>query len=143
MSFTGEFRHTIDAKGRLIVPSRLRVELKGDQVVLTKWLDGCIAMWSQSGWDELERNLQEQNKGDVRARALLRGIAASAHTDDIDKQGRVNMPQGLREYGGIERDVVVTGALSHGEIWSPERWDQVQSKVEEGGLDELAQGLNF
>ena len=143
MSFTGEFRHTIDAKGRLIVPSRLRVELKEDQVVLSKWLDGCIAMWSQAGWDELERNLREQNNADARARAVLRGIAAGAHTDAIDKQGRITVPQGLREYAGIGRDAVVTGALSHGEIWSPERWEQEQSKVEEGGLNELAQGLNF
>ena len=143
MSFTGEFRHTIDAKGRLIVPSRLRVELKEDKVVLTKWLDGCIAMWSQSGWEGLERSLREQPNANSQARAVLRGIAAGAHVDAIDKQGRITVPQGLRDYGGITRDVVVTGALSHGEIWSPERWEQEQSKVEEGGLDELAQGLNF
>ena len=143
MSFTGEFRHTIDAKGRLIVPSRLRAELTEDKVMLTKWLDGCIALWSPLGWAELERNLQEQNKSDDRARALARGIAAGAHTDEIDKQGRITVPQGLREFAGIGRDVVVTGALSHGEIWSPERWEQEQSKVEEGGLNELAQGLRF
>lgn len=143
MSFTGEFRHTIDAKGRLIVPSRLREELENDQVVLTQWLDGCVAMWSGEGWRALERLLLEQRRTDSAARAVVRAIVASARTDEVDRQGRVMVPPHLRDLAGITRDVVVTGALDHAEIWSPEAWDRERSKVASGRLDELAGELNF
>jgi MraZ protein len=143
VSFTGEFRHTIDAKGRLIVPSRLRDELTDDQVVLTLWPDGCIGLWSGPGWRSLEARLLEQRQMNPGARAVVRGIAASAHQDDVDRQGRITIPAHLRRWAGIERDVVVTGALDHGEIWSPEVWESQRAKVEEGGLEELAKDLNF
>jgi MraZ protein len=143
VSFTGEFRHTIDAKGRLIVPSRLRDELTDDQVVLTLWPDGCIALWSGQGWRNLEAKLLEQRQMNPESRAVVRGIAASAHQDDVDRQGRITIPQHLRSWAGIERDVVVTGALDHGEIWAPEKWATERAKVEEGRLEELAKELNF
>jgi transcriptional regulator MraZ len=143
VSFTGEFRHTIDAKGRLIVPSRLRDELSEDLVVLTVWPDGCIAMWSGPGWQNLEAKLLEQRQMNPRSRAAVRGIAASAHTDRVDKQGRITVPQHLRSWAGVDRDVVVTGALDHGEIWSPDKWEVERAKVAEGRLDELAEELNF
>ncbi|HYY44494.1 MAG TPA: division/cell wall cluster transcriptional repressor MraZ [Actinomycetota bacterium] len=142
-SFTGEFRHTIDAKGRLIVPSRMREALDGDRVVLTRWMDDCIAVWSEAGWREVETSLREQGRSNRNARALVRLIAASAHPDDVDRQGRITVPQHLREYAGITKDAVVIGALDHGEIWSPERWAAEQEHVEEGRLDQLAEGLTF
>jgi MraZ protein len=83
----------------------------------------------------------EQGSANPSARAFVRTMAASAHTDLIDKQGRINVPAHLREYAGITRECVVTGALDHGEIWSPERWDQVEAIA--GDLDELAEQLNF
>lgn len=143
MSFTGEFRHTIDAKGRLIVPARLRPELTGDKAVLAIYMNGCIAMWSGEGWDDLDQRLRAEGRSNADARAVVRGIAASAHQDEVDRQGRITVPPNLRHYAGIDKDVVVIGALDHAEIWNPERWDQEQAKVEEGGLDELAQRLNF
>ena len=142
LSFTGEFRHTIDAKGRLIVPSRLREEV-GDAVVLSKWLDGCVALWSATGWQDIEERLREQGSSSAAARAFVRLVAASAHPDQVDRQGRVTVPQTLRDYAGITRDTVVIGALNHGELWSPDRWQQQQSSVEEGRLEELASELNF
>ncbi|HEX2050439.1 MAG TPA: division/cell wall cluster transcriptional repressor MraZ [Actinomycetota bacterium] len=143
MSFTGEFRHTIDAKGRLIVPSRIRDELEDDRVVLTRWLNGCIAMWSGPGWRSFEQSLLEQGRSSASARSVVRAIAASAHQDAVDRQGRIGVPAKLRSWAGIERDAVVIGALDHGEIWSPQRWQDEQAKVEEGRLDELAQELSF
>lgn len=143
MSFTGEFRHSIDAKGRLIVPSRMRDELSGDQVVLTVWLNECIAMWSAEAWADLERRLRDQNRGDRNAVAFVRRIAASAHPDEVDKQGRITVPLNLRQDAGITKDVVVAGALDHGEIWSPERWEQEKAKGSEGQLEALAEGLRF
>jgi MraZ protein len=143
LSFTGEFRHTIDSKGRLIVPSRLREELAGNRVVLAMWPDGCVAMWSGEGWASLEQRLMELRSSDTRARSVVRGIAASAHQDEVDRQGRISVPQHLRDYAGLVRDVVIVGALDHGEIWDPRHWDEEQSKVEPGRLDELVQELNF
>ena len=142
LSFTGEFRHTLDAKGRLIVPARLRDELVNDQVVLTMWPDGCVAMWSGEGWRRLEGKLLEQRRSDRTARSVVRAIAASAHQDTLDRQGRVMVPQHLRNYAGVARDVVVTGALDHGELWSPERWDSTRV-LEPERLEELAQELDF
>src|ERR671918_1152099 len=141
LSFTGEYRHTIDSKGRLIVPSRLRDELSGDRVVLVKYLNGCIAMWSQEGWERLEHDLLELGRSNATARGLVRNLAASAHQDEVDRQGRISVPQNLRDYSGITRDVVVTGALDHGEVWNPDRWREQQ--VGTADLDELAQQLKF
>lgn len=142
MSFTGEFRHTVDAKGRLIVPSRIRDELVGDGVVLTIWLEDCIAIWSPESWGELDRSLRALGRGSKDARRLQRKIAGSAHPDQIDKQGRITVPPGLRDKAGIARDVVVVGALDHAEIWSPDRYEQA-TELEEGQLEELAEGLDF
>jgi MraZ protein len=142
LSFTGEFRHTIDAKGRLIVPSRLREQLENDQVVLTPWPEGCIAMWSGEGWRDLETSLLEQRRSDPNQRKVVRALAANAHQDSVDKQGRINVPGHLREFAGIERDCIVIGALDHGEVWSPQRWQQQKAEAA-GSLDELTQELNF
>jgi MraZ protein len=143
LSFTGEFRHTIDAKGRLIVPSRLREELENDQLVLTLWPDGCIAIWSGAGWRELEDRLKEQRRNDPNARSVVRAIAAGAHQDKVDRQGRITVPTHLRDWAEVTREVVVAGALDHGEIWSPEKWAEQRSNFEPARLDELARELNF
>ena len=143
MSFTGEYQHSIDTKGRLIVPSKLRDELSDDQVVLTIWPEGCVSFWSGEGWVRLEEQLLEQRRSNSKARSTVRAIAASAHTDRVDRQGRIGIPPRLREYAGITKDVVVIGALDHGEIWSPERWRPEHAKADEGGLDELFGELNL
>lgn len=140
MSFTGEFRHTIDVKGRLIVPARMRDEL-GEQVVLSRWLDPCIAIWSPAEWEAIELKLRAQKSGSSAARRLVRKIAGSAHEDTVDKQGRVIVPAHLREIAGITRDVVVVGALNRAEIWNPDRY--AAEELEEGQLEELAEELDF
>lgn len=144
MPFTGTYRHTIDSKGRLIVPSRLRDQLEQDQVVLTVWPDGCISMWSGDGWRRLQDKLLAQRQSSPKSRAAVRQIASMAHADEVDKQGRITVPQNLRDHAQITRDVVVTGALDHGEIWSPERWQHVQSSdADQGGLDASFEHLDL
>jgi len=143
LSFTGEYRHTVDSKGRLIVPSRIRDELDDEAIVLTRYFNGCIAMWSRRGWADLERSLLQLGRSNPEARSVVRSVAASAHQDEVDRQGRITLPANLRDYAGVDRNVVVTGALDHGEIWNPEAWAQEESKVQEGRLDELAAELNF
>jgi MraZ protein len=140
--FTGTFRHAIDAKGRLIVPSRIRAELGGNDVVLSLWLEGCIAIWSPEGWEEVVRSLRSLGRGGARARRLQRSVAGPAYPEQIDKQGRISVPVALREATGIERDVVVMGAFDHAEIWNPERHERA-TELEEGQLEELAEGLEF
>ncbi|MFN2594804.1 MAG: division/cell wall cluster transcriptional repressor MraZ [Actinomycetota bacterium] len=143
MSFTGEYRHTIDSKGRLIVPSRMRDEFSDDKCVLIRYMGGCIGMYSAEGWARLEKDLLEQGRSQANVRSVVRALAASAHQDEVDRQGRIGVPANLRDYAEVSRDVVVVGALDHAEIWSPERWAEEQAKVDEGRLDELAQELNF
>lgn len=138
MPFTGTYRHTIDSKGRLIVPSRLRDQLQNDEVVLTVWPEGCISIWSGEGWEQLQTQLLQQRRSDSKNRALVRSMSAQAHTDQVDRQGRITVPEHLRGFAAITRDCVVVGVLDHGEIWSPERWAEQDARVaEEGTFEEL------
>jgi MraZ protein len=132
LSFTGEFRRTIDAKGRLIVPALMRSELENDTAILVVSPDGCIDMYSGDGWRDYEGKLLDQRRSNPTARAVVRRIAASAHSDQIDRQGRLHIPDHLRAWAGIERDVTVVGALDRAEIWAPERWQD--AAIPEEGL---------
>lgn len=136
-SFLGEYRHTIDTKGRLIVPARLRPALAGDEVVLTRWLEKSVAMWSQEGWGEIEATLRAQAGTSAGSRAFVRLVAASAHADQIDKQGRISVPQHLREHAGIDKEVVVIGAVTRAELWDPQRWAELKQTGDDS-LEELA-----
>jgi MraZ protein len=121
----------------------MRDELSGGVIVLTRWLEDCIAVWSQQGWQEMESKLREAGSSSRDARNFVRHVAASAHPDEVDKQGRISVPQRLRDVAGITKEVVVIGALNRGELWSPERWEQAKATVDEAQLAELAEGLNF
>ena len=110
--FMGEYNHTIDAKGRLIIPSRFR-ELLGEEFVLTRGLDGCL--------EEKLRALPLTNKD---ARTFSRFFVAGATTCQLDKQGRILVPQTLREFAGLDKDVVLTGNLNRIEVWSKEKWSE-------------------
>lgn len=132
--FMGEYQHTIDSKGRLFIPARFRQGL-GDRFVLTKGLDGCLFAYPQPEWDALEQKLKclPFTKGD--ARAFVRFFFSGAAECEIDKQGRILIPGNLREYAGLEKDVVVIGVSSRVEIWSKNRWEsysiQAASSYEE------------
>ena len=141
MSFTGEFRHTLDAKGRLIVPSRMRDELGGDVAVLVTYLDGCIAMFSKEGFQRFEEQLMGLERSREESRALIRTMGSGTHDDEVDKQGRITVPGKLREYAGIEKEVVIIGAFDHAEIWNPQAWNDKQ--LDEAGLNARAQELSF
>lgn len=141
MSFTGEFRHTIDAKGRLIVPSRMRDELTGDIAVLVTYLDGCIAMFSKEGFERFEQQLMGLERSREESRALIRTMGSGTHEDEVDKQGRITVPAKLRNYAGIEKDVVIAGSFGHAEIWNPDRYSD--HYLDQQGLNERAQELSF
>jgi MraZ protein len=141
LSFFGEYRHTIDAKGRLIVPSRIRDELAGDKAVLVRYMDGCIAMFSEEGFESFKDGLLALQRSNEDARKVIRSLGAGTHVDDIDKQGRISVPTKLREHAGIDKEVVVVGAIDHAEIWEPQQW--ADTELDQQGLNDRAGGLSF
>ena len=118
---TGEYQHNIDAKGRMIMPAKLREEL-GDTFVITKGLDGCLFVLPNSEWDKLDRELCD--KPISTSRKIKRFFYASKTDCEIDGNGRILLPAPLREFAKIEKEVVVVGVSTRVEIWSKEKWDE-------------------
>jgi MraZ protein len=130
--FTGEYRHTVDDKGRIAVPARFRVQLEGGAVV-SRWIDGCLAIHSRSGWDALATRAAELPLTDAAARLFQRQIFAGAFEADLDRQGRVLVPAYLREEAGLAGDAVVVGIRDHAEIWAPQRWTEYRRAMDDPG----------
>jgi len=120
--FTGEYRHTVDDKGRLAVPARFRSQLAAGAVV-SRWIDGCLAIHDQTGWESLSTRVAALPVTDAAARLFQRQIFAGAFDAELDKQGRILIPGYLREEAGLASDAVVAGIRDHAEIWAPARWD--------------------
>lgn len=110
---TGEYRHTIDAKGRVSVPARLREDL-GQPFYVTIGLDRCLAVYSQERWDEFAAKFAAQPYAKARH---MRPIFANASCCELDAQGRILLPQKLREYAGLKKDITIIGVYTHAEIW--------------------------
>lgn len=135
--FMGEYNHSIDAKGRLIVPSKFREQL-GAEFVVTKGLDGCLFVYSQEEWERIETSFREKPLTSSDARKFMRFFFAGAANCEVDKQGRILLPTNLREYAAIDKDVVSVGVLSRVEIWSKERWE---SNGDYENMDEIAEHM--
>ena len=121
--FMGEYNHIIDAKGRLIIPARFR-ELLGEEFVLTKGLDGCLSIYPMDAWEAFETKLRALPLTNKNARTFTRFFVAGATNCELDRQGRILVPQTLREFAGLEKEVVLTGNLDRIEIWSKEKWSE-------------------
>ena len=119
--FMGEYNHTIDTKGRLIIPAKFR-ELLGDVFIVTKGLDGCLFVLPKNEWQIFEEKLRTLPLTQKGARKFTRFFVAGATTCELDKQGRILLPQTLREFAELEKDVVLAGNLNRIEIWSKENW---------------------
>lgn len=130
----GEFQHNIDAKGRVIVPAKFRDEL-GERFVITKGLDNCLFVFSQNEWEKLDSKLSEQSlsKGRTIQRFFYGGMAEC----ELDKQGRMLVPQNLREYANILKDVVFVGLTRRAEIWNKDEWEK-QNKLFVENSDDVA-----
>lgn len=125
--FVGEYRHTLDAKGRLILPAEFRNRLAGGGYV-TKLQDGCLAVFKE---DEFLRQVAEirlMAKGGQNARNVARALASSSSQVQPDSQGRIAINQTLRDYAGLAKDVVVVGVFNHIELWDPTRWAAVDAE---------------
>lgn len=121
--FMGEYNHTIDAKGRLIIPAKFR-ELLGTEFVLTRGLDGCLFIYPVDEWKAFEQKLRALPLTNKNARTFSRFFVAGAAMCELDRQGRVLVPQTLREFAGLEKDVVLTGNLDRIEVWSKDKWSE-------------------
>ena len=121
--FMGEYNHSIDAKGRMIVPAKFREQL-GHEFVVTKGLDGCLFVYTSEEWHNIEEKFRNISMTSKDARKFSRFFFAGAASCELDKQGRILVPQTLREFAGLDKDVVLTGNLNRIEIWSKEKWSE-------------------
>lgn len=135
--FMGEYNHTIDAKGRLIIPSKFR-ETLGDTFVVTKGLDGCLFVYDNEEWGIFEEKLKSLPITNKEARQFVRFFLAGAAEVEVDKQGRILVPNVLREFAELNKDVVLIGVASRIEIWSRERFDSMASCED---MDEIAEHM--
>ena len=119
----GEYQHALDIKNRIIVPSKLREDL-GNNFVITKGLDGCLYAYPLEEWRILQEKLKMLPLTNKDARAFVRFFFAGACEVEMDKQGRGLIPQNLKEYAGIEKEIVSIGVLTRVEIWSKEKWKE-------------------
>ena len=120
--FMGEYNHTIDAKGRLIIPAKYR-EVLGDEFVVTKGMDGCLFVFDNSEWQVFAEKLRSLPMIDKEVRQFTRFFLAGAASVEVDKQGRILLPSVLRDFAGITKDTVLIGVGSRIEIWSKDRWE--------------------
>ena len=134
--FMGEYKHSIDAKGRLIVPAKFRESL-GDVFVVTKGLDGCLWAFADEDWKKLEEKLRALPLSDKEARRFSRFFLAGAGQVEVDKQGRILIPGGLREFAELEKDVTLAGVGSRVEIWNTDRWEG-NSSYDDDEVDKMA-----
>lgn len=124
--FKGEYNHTIDEKGRLIIPAKFREEL-GNEFVVTRGLDGCLFGYNNSEWQVFEEKLRALPLTNKDARAFQRFMLAGAASVEIDKQGRILLPQVLRSFAGLDKDVVLIGVAGRIEIWSKDKYEEASA----------------
>ena len=142
--FMGTTYNSIDDKNRLIVPSRLRSEL-GNRCVMTKGLDTCLNIYTMSNWEKQMEKISRMPESDPKVRAFIRHFCGNAVECELDKQGRIVIPQELKTYAEIDRDLVTMGAMSKIEVWSREVWDSPdnESKMENEDFARALAEYNF
>lgn len=135
----GEYEHSIDTKGRIAMPAKLREGL-GVKFIITKGLDGCLFVYSMDEWQRVEQKLASLPMSRKTARDFTRFLFGGACEAECDKQGRVLLPANLRRYAALERDAVIVGVGSRAEIWDAAKWQQYNEESAED-VNELAEQL--
>lgn len=131
--FMGEFHHTLDEKGRIILPSKIRFEL-GENFIVTRGLDNCLYVYSEDGWNNIINKYKElPNTKD--ARNFMRFFLSGATQNNTDKQGRLNISQSLIKYASLNMECIIIGVNDHLEIWSEENWNRFMEENEESFTD--------
>ena len=126
--FLGEHSHSLDSKGRIILPARFREQLAVAYV--TSEVDGCLGIWPPADFEQRAREMKERSKGNQEDRNVARFFFAGAQESSPDKNGRVALPQHLREFAHLEKDVVINGAFDHVEIWDAAAWRERKASGE-------------
>ena len=137
--FIGEYQHSIDPKKRLAVPIKFRGELK-NKVVVTRGLDKCLFIYPMTVWKLLAEKLGAMPVGEASTRSFVRLMLAGACDVEVDKQGRILIPDYLKDYADLKRNVVVAGLYNRLEIWDEKKWDEYKRKAEKN-TDEIAEQL--
>lgn len=137
--FMGEYRHSLDSKGRIIIPSKFREELKEDFVV-TRGLDGCLTIYTQEQWLQVLEQLKKLPNTKRETRLYIRMLTAKATVCNPDNQGRILLPVPLLEEASIEKECVVVGVADHVEIWAKEKWENYYKEAEES-FEDIAEAL--
>lgn len=135
----GEYQHNIDAKGRLIMPAKFRPDL-GQQFIVTRGLDGCLFGFPQESWNNLQEKLKQLPLAKKDARKFTRFFYSAATEVEIDKQGRINLPNNLLEFAKIDKECRVIGVSDRIEIWSSELWNDFALDAEEN-FEEIAEEM--
>lgn len=135
----GEYEHSLDAKGRLIMPAKFREDI-GEKFIITKGLDGCLFAYSTEEWKKFEEKLSTLPISNKDARAFTRFFFAGAMDCELDKQGRFLISSNLRQFAGFEKDVVIVGMNSRIEIWSKEKWQECEDNI---SADEIAEKMEM
>ena len=136
----GEYQHTLDAKGRLFIPAKLREEL-GDSFVVTKGLDECLFLYPLDAWKALEEKIRQLPMS--KSRNLQRFFLSAAADVTVDKQGRIVVPPVLRNHAKLEHDVTIIGVLDRAEIWDRQKWDEYNGQLDAGSIAEAMEDLGF
>ncbi len=140
--FMGEYNHTIDAKGRLIIPAKFREQLD-DEFIVTKGLDGCLFAFPKDEWQAFEEQLRKLPLTQKNARRFTRFFMGGAATCELDKQGRILLPQNLREFAKLDKDVVLSGNLNRIEIWNKADWAENSAYDDMDDIAEQMSELNL
>ena len=133
----GEYSHSLDTKGRLIMPAKLRQDI-GDKFILTKGLDGCLFAFSQQEWLNFETKLKALPLSDKNARNFVRFFLSGATECELDKQGRFLIPNNLRMAATLEKEVVIIGVGTRLEIWNKQIWNKCDEEI---SADDIAQNM--
>ena len=139
--FIGEYEHSVDAKGRVIMPVKLREDI-GEKFIVTKGLDGCLFAYSRVEWNNFEEKLKTLPLTNKNARDFVRFFLSGAVECEIDKQGRFLIPSNLRTYATLEKEIIIIGVGTRIEIWNREEWKKYSSD-ENISADEIAENMTM
>ena len=140
--YLGTYEHALDTKGRVILPAKFRDRLENG-AFMAKSVDGCLSLYDAEEFERVAHDMQEQARRGALERNAVRSFAAGATEATPDRQGRITIPQNLRQFAELERDVVVTGALTRIEIWNSAKWNEMNAEAERAlqaarpGLDDI------
>jgi MraZ protein len=137
--FIGEYSHSIDPKKRLAIPAKFRTDLK-NKIVITRGLDKCLFIYPLKVWERLAEKLGNLPVGESGTRSFVRLMLAGAIDVEVDKQGRILVPDYLKSYAGLSKNVVIAGLYNRLEIWDENKWKEYKKNIEKN-TDEIAEQL--